>query len=221
MKLLRAFVAVVTAAFALGAALPASAAPAKPKTKQGQKLYKWTDKQGVVHYGSAIPPEYAEQQKTQINAQGQTIKTIEGAMTPEQRAAHDAARDKAKLDEAASKERIEHDKVLLSTYGSIADIERARDSRLAAIQGQISLASSAVTTLEQEGVRLEKQRAVAKEPKQIEKLDAALTRQRHEMNANQRSVMTKQDEKLAVAKQYDADIARYRELTTPAAKPKP
>lgn len=218
MKLLRALVAVVTATFALGVVLPAAGAPAK-QGKPAPKLYKWTDKQGVVHYGSAIPPEYADQQKTQINSQGQTIKTIEGAMTPEQRAAH----DKAKLDEAAAKaaakERLEHDKVLLSTYGSVADIERAREARLAAIHGQINIASSAVTTLEQEGVRLEKQRAVAKEPKQIERLDAALARQRQEMNANQRSVMTKQDEELAVAKQYDADIARYRELTK--AKPKP
>ena len=216
MKLLRAFVAVVTAVTVLGAALPTSAAPA-PTKKQGKKLYKWTDKQGVVHYGNAIPPEYADQQKTQINAQGQTIKTIDGAMTPEQR----AAQEKAKVDEAAAKEQIEHDRVLLSTYGSVTDIERARDSRLAALQGQINLASSAVTTLENEGVQLERRRAAAKEPQQIEKLDGALAKQRNEMNANQRMVMTKQDEKLAVAKQYDTDIARYRALTTPAAKPKP
>ena len=206
---------VVAAAFALGAGLPASAGPAQPP-KQGKKMYKWTDKDGVVHYGSAIPPEYADQQKTQINSQGQTVKTIDGAMTPEQR----AAREQAKLDEAAKKQAVEHDKVLLSTYGSVTDIERARDSRLAAIQGQINLASSTISSLEVEGVRLEKQRAVAKDPKQIERLDAALAKQRAEMNANQRAVMTKQDEKLAVAKQYDADIARYRELTTPV-KTKP
>jgi Domain of unknown function (DUF4124) len=214
MKRLHVLAAIVTASAVLAAA-PAFAAPAPTKAKPGHKMYKWTDKQGVVHYGSSIPPEYADQQKEQINAQGQTIKTIEGAMTPEQR----AAADKAKLDEAAKKEQQEHDKVLLSTYGSVADIERARDSRLAAIQGQINLASSAVSTLEKEGVQLEKQRSVAKDAKQLEKVDAAIAKQRHEMNANQRAVMSKQDEKLEVAKQYDADIARYRELTT--AKPKP
>ena len=216
MKRLQFLAALVTASALLGAALSASAAPAPTKKATGHKMYKWTDKQGVVHYGSDIPPEYADQQKEQINAQGQTIKTIDGAMTPEQR----AARDKAKLEDAAKKEQQEHDKVLLSTYGSVTDIERARDSRLAAIQGQINLASSAVATLEKEGVQLEKQRSVAKDPERLAKVDAAIAKQRHEMNANQRSVMTKQDEKLSVEKQYDADIARYRELTTPA-KPKP
>lgn len=216
MKRLQILTAIVTASAMLGAALPAFAAP-PPKSKPGHKMYKWTDKQGVVHYGSSIPPEYADQQKEQINAQGQTIKTIDGAQTPEQR----AAADKAKLDEAAKKEQLGHDKVLLSTYGSVADIERARDSRLAAIQGQINLASSAVATLEKEGVQLENQRAVAKEPERIAKVDAAIAKQRHEMNANQRSVMTKQDERLVVAKQYDADIARYRELTAPKPKPTP
>ena len=215
MKHLRVLVAVVTAAFALGAALPASAAPAPTKAKPGAKMYKWTDKNGVVHYGSSIPPEYADQQKQQLNSQGQTIKTIDGALTPEQR----VARDKAKLDEAAKQQQLEHDKVLLSTYGSVADIERARDSRVASIQGQINLASSAVATLEREGVQLEKQRTVAKDQKQREAVEARIAKQRAEMNANQRAVMTKQDEKAQVAKQYDADIARYRELTTP--KPKP
>lgn len=207
---------VLAAAFAV-AALPAVAAPAKGQTKQGPKLYKWTDKQGVVHYGSAIPPEYADQHKEQINSQGQTIKEIDGAMTKEQI----AAREQAKKDEEAAKEQLARDKVLLSTYGSVTDIERARDSRLAAIQGQINMASSTVSSLEQEIVRLEKGKAAAKDPKVIEKYDAQLAKQRSEMNANQRAVVAKQEEKAAVATQFDHDIERFKIMTAPApAKPK-
>jgi hypothetical protein len=216
MKAMRALFVATAVAFALGATLPVAAGQAPPP-KSGKKMYKWTDKDGVVHYGAAVPPEYADQQKTQMNSQGQTIKTIDGAMTPEQR----AAREKEKLDEAQRKEQQEHDKVLLSTYGSVGDIERARDARLASIQGQINLASSAVATLEREGLQLEKQRSVAKDQKQVEAVEAKLAKQRAEMNANQRAVMTKQDEKVRVAKEYDADIARYRELTTPKPKPTP
>ena len=49
MNLLRAFAIAVTVAFALGVSLPASAAPAPTKTpKSTAKMYKWTDKQGMV-----------------------------------------------------------------------------------------------------------------------------------------------------------------------------
>ena len=206
------FAAVVIAAVAVPTvqAAPASA-------KKATKMYKWTDKQGVVHYGSDIPPEYADQKKEQINAQGQTIKEIDGKMTPEEH----AAREKQQQDEEAAKARLANDKVLLSTYGSAADIERARDTRLAAIQSQINIASSTVSALEQEIVRLEKLRANAKDPKQLERVEGQLATQHRELNANQRAVVLKQDEKAAVATQFNADITRYRELTSPAAKPKP
>lgn len=207
--------AIVVIAVASAAALPASAADSKKKQQSGHKMYKWTDKQGVVHYGSAIPPEYADQQKEQINSQGQTIKTIDGAMTAEQI----AARDKAKADEAKAKEELAHDKVLLSTYGSPTDIERARDTRLAAIQGQINLASSAVSSLEAEIGRLEKQRAAAKDPKQVEKIDGQLAAQRKQLNESQRAVIVRQDEKAAAATQFEADIARYKVLTAPKSAP--
>ena len=215
MKRLPVLAILVLAAAALLTA-PASAAPSQQK-KQTHKMYKWTDKQGVVHYGSDIPPEYADQQKEQINSQGQTIKTIDGAMTPEQR----AAREKEKADEAAAKERLARDKVLLSTYGTLEDLERARDTRLSAIQGQINLASSAVNSLETEIGRLEKQRATAKDPKQIERIDGQLAAQRKQMNESQRAVIVRQDEKAASAKTFEEDIARYRVMTMPKPKPKP
>jgi hypothetical protein len=203
----------VAFAVAIGCA-PAFAAP-PPKKSTGHKMYKWTDKQGVVHYGNDIPPEYADQQKEQINAQGQTIKTIDGALTPEQR----AAREKAAAEEEAKKDRQQHDKVLLSTYGSVQDVERARDLRVAAIQGQISLASSAVSSLESETARLERARAGQKDPKQIEKYDSLIAAQHKQMMESQRAVIVRQDEKTAAEKAFAEDIARYRELTAP--KPKP
>ncbi len=31
------------------------------------KLYKWVDEKGQVHYGDNIPPEYAEQGRSELN----------------------------------------------------------------------------------------------------------------------------------------------------------
>jgi hypothetical protein len=188
--------------------------PKKGTTKAPAKLYKWTDKDGVVHYGDKIPAEYADQHKQQINKQGQVVKEIDGAMTPEQRTAAEAR----KAAEAEAKARAENDKILLSTYGSVADIERARDTRLSSLQGQVTMASSTTSSIERDIAGIEARRASAKDPKQIEKLDQQLAAQRRELTANQRHIVTRQEEMAQVRKQYDTDIKRFRELT---AKPAP
>jgi hypothetical protein len=207
---------IVASFIALGAlafqpAADAAPAPSKGKTsgKAPAKMYKWTDKDGVVHYGSTIPAEYADQHKQQLNAQGQVTKEIEGAMTPEQR----AEVEKRKAAESEAKARGENDKILLSTYGSVSDLERAREARLSSLQGQVTMASSTTASIEKEIAKLETQRANAKDPKQVEKLDQQLAAQRRELTANQRHIVTRQEEMAQVRKQFDTDIKRFRELT--------
>ena len=38
--------------------------------KDKTKLYRWVDKDGQVHYGDSVPPEYAEQDRDILNRQG-------------------------------------------------------------------------------------------------------------------------------------------------------
>lgn len=206
-------VAVCLAFCATAIAPPAPAAPAK---KSGAaKLYRWVDKEGKVHYGDKIPAEYADQHKQQINSSGQVVKEIDGAMTPEQRAASEAR----KTADAAAKIQGETDKMLLGTYGNVTDMERARDSRLAALEGQITMSSSTVTSLERDIAHLEAQRSVAKDPKVMERLDQGLLTRRNELTSNQRHVVTRQQEIVDVRQQFTKDIARFRELTAQPAQP--
>ncbi|MFI4921555.1 MAG: DUF4124 domain-containing protein, partial [Gammaproteobacteria bacterium] len=60
-----------------------------------QKLYKWVDKDGITHYGSSIPPEYAAQQSEQIDTHGNVVKTQAAEKTPEQLAADQKAQQQA------------------------------------------------------------------------------------------------------------------------------
>ncbi len=43
-------------------------------SKGGTKAYKWMDKDGVVHYGDTIPPEYSEQAHQELNSQGVAVR---------------------------------------------------------------------------------------------------------------------------------------------------
>ena len=49
-----------------------------------ETVYRWVDENGVVHFGDAIPPEYAEQEKLILNEQGVTVGRIAGKATEEE-----------------------------------------------------------------------------------------------------------------------------------------
>jgi len=101
-------------------------------SSSGRKLYKWLDEQGVTHYGDHIPPEYASQEQHVINSRGVETERIEAQRSPEEMAAEEQKR----FDAA---QRASRDKNLLNTYGSVAEIERLRDQRLALVSDQIKV----------------------------------------------------------------------------------
>ena len=47
-------------------------------------IKKWVDENGVVHYGTAIPPQYSDKTHSELNQRGIEIKCFERAKTPEE-----------------------------------------------------------------------------------------------------------------------------------------
>src|SRR5690242_2794308 len=81
---------VVLAACASGVAL---GAPNRSSSSSQKGIaYRWTDEQGVVHYGDHIPPQYATQERAILNSQGVEVGRLEAQKTPEQQAAEARAR---------------------------------------------------------------------------------------------------------------------------------
>ena len=70
--------------------------PVAPSRRQGQRLYKWTDHNGVVHYGDKIPPEYANLDRNVLNDQGVRVGFEEGEVTEAERAVIDATRGRGR-----------------------------------------------------------------------------------------------------------------------------
>src|SRR5581483_9453204 len=114
----------------------------------GATTYKWTDNQGVVHYGDSIPPQYAEKAHETLNAQGVAVGHADAQKSAEHLAAE--ARDS----EAVLKQR-QHDNFLIATYTSVKDIESLRDVRLDQLKGQLTAAEQYVDTLHSRLVTLQ------------------------------------------------------------------
>ena len=100
--------------------------------RQDKPVYKWTDENGVVHYGDSVPAEYAERPKEVLNDQGVAVSFIEGKKTEEQ-LAQEAREEELRVAQELQKRA---DMALLNTYLSVEEIVMHRDRRVELFQAQ-------------------------------------------------------------------------------------
>lgn len=203
---------VLLVSMSFGAA--AYGAPPAANTSNSHKgiAYRWVDEQGVIHYGDHIPPQYASQDRTILNAQGVEVGHLDKQKTPDEEAV--AARTRAAL----MKQR-QHDAFLVSTYTSVKDIEALRDARLDQLKGQRAAAEQYVESLRVRLASLQS-RALSYSPyadrkdgwRMPDDLAENLVRTRNELRVQSSALATKGAEETALRQQFQADIERYREL---------
>ena len=201
------FVSMAFAAAAYGAQNQHSSS-----SQKGGIAYRWTDEQGVVHYGDNIPPQYASQDRTILNSQGVEVGHLDKAKTPEEEAAATRAR------EALMKQK-QHDAFLVSTYTSVKDIEALRDARLEQLKGQRAAAEQYVESLRARLATLQS-RTLSYRPYSERKdawrmpddLAENLVRTVNELREQSHALASKGAEETALRAQFQTDIERYREL---------
>lgn len=185
----------------------------------GPKMYKWVDKDGVTHYGSSIPPEYAAQANEQIDSQGNVIKATAAQKTPQEIAAEAQAQQAAAAQAQAAAAQNARDKVLLDTYSSTADMTRDRDSKITAIDAQINVFNGTITGLQNTLADLQGRanELQSKNKPVTPQLEKQLSDTQAQLVANQQQLLQEQQHKQQVQAQFAADIARYQQLTAPPA----
>lgn len=210
-------VTAITAAFLLGVSLVALGATRDPASKQ--KVFKWTDEKGVVHYGDAVPPQYSDQEKTVLNSQGVAVGTIAGRKTPEQLAAEAVKRTADENAERTAVQGRQRDQNLLATYLTVEEIESLRDRRADIIDGQARVTSAYLDQLRTRQHQLEAQVLKYKPYNQTagagllpERVAEDLVRATNEIANQERTLSTKQQELEKLKAQFASDIARFKEL---------
>ena len=179
---------------------------------KGRALYKWVDADGVTHYGDRIPPEYAGQEQHIINSQGVEISRMEAQKSPEQQAADDL-----KKQELA--DRQNRDRNLVTTYASVAEIERLRDQRLTLVSDQIKVTTAFLDTLNGRMKKLRSQSMQYKpyntdanaRPMPDQTADD-LVRLGNDIRTQEQNLRQKRGEEVAMSKQFASDIERFKEL---------
>jgi hypothetical protein len=183
--------------------------------QQGHKLYRWVDKQGIVHYGDSIPAEYAELERQVVNEHGITVDVMQAKKTEEQLA------EEARLAEIRKEIELQRraDQALLATYLTVDEIVMHRDRRVELFQAQSRVTELYLRNLHR---RLDSLRTEAAnfrpysadpdapeiDPDLAEDLATTLaTIERHQENLRR----FREDEQNIVAR-FDGDIDRFKEL---------
>lgn len=178
------------------------------------KMYKWVDDKGTTHYGETIPPEYADKDRVELNQDGRVVKKI-GVLTPEERLAKKEADNKKLAEEKIIADQKRHDVTLTNTYSNSAEIDLARkrnlqqvEARITNSKSQLKMATDNLLSLQQEADK----RTKANKPVP-ESLQEELQQSQSQVEKLQKNLDKSLAEKASVEARFDADKARYKELT--------
>lgn len=183
-----------------------------------RKLYRWTDKDGNVHYTDQLPPEAAQDKREELNRQGITVRTTERARTPEEQAEWEAEQARLEAERIAAEEVAKMDAVLIGSYPTEADLQRAYNERFDLLEQ--SLESARVGIRSQEKSLAELLAHAADLERDGQKVPPAITdsiaRTRDQVNDQRAYLERRETERAALQTEYDQLLARYRELKSGA-----
>jgi chromosome segregation ATPase len=181
-----------------------------------ERLYKWVDADGNVQYSSQVPPEAAQQERTEINERGRVVKVYSAPKSAEEKA---EAKRLAELEEKKrerARKRAIHDRSLLATYSNKEDMMNAQQGKISMVESLIQLTHSRIKSMQDRLVVLTEDAAGYE--RSGKKLPGSLQQElqtlRDQIAHNTQFAKDKETEIVEIKQQFEHDIARYEELTT-------
>lgn len=199
----------LTAAIAMMSVSLLLAAPNASTDAPQAQLYRYINNKGTTVTSSKIPPEYAKKGYKIVTMSGLVIKEVLPELSEEEKKKIDAN----KLSES---EQLEKDRLMLLRYGSIGELIRDKDRKLAELRDKVKSQEANLSAIEGQ-IKYEQQNAATFErsgrevpPATLAKIDALYKDQQicQEQISTFRTTYTEQQ------KHFDEDIARFEQLKT-------
>jgi hypothetical protein len=182
---------------------------------QEAKVFRWVDKDGVIHYGDSIPAEYAELPKEVLNDHGVTVANLEGKKTPEQLEAERLEKERTTAIELQRRA----DQALLATYLSVDEILMHRDRRVELFQAQSRVTELYLTnlqrrlqTLRQEASHFSPYSENSDAPMIGKDLADDLRKTKEIIGRHERNLQKFQADEQQIIARFDGDITRFKIL---------
>ncbi len=180
-----------------------------------ERVYRWVDADGQIHYGDSVPPEYSDLPKQVLNEHAVTVDEIEGRKTEEQL----AAEAKAKELEVQKELQLRADKALLATYLSVDEIVMHRDRRIELFQAQSRVTELYLRNLERRLTKLKREAAKYRPysedpdaPLINEDLVADINETQSTIARHQQNLLKFQQDEQQMVSRFEGDISRFKSL---------
>ena len=178
------------------------------------RVFRWVDSAGQVHYSDRVPADEGIAPREELSRGGQVIKAVTAPPSSEEEKAKQQASEEARLRAQAEKLQEQHDMALLKTFGSVDELELAKQQRLEQIDGKIRAAGDQAAALQAQISNLES-RAAQGDPRlpknykdEVEALNKAIATARITAERGH-------EERRQAEASFDADLARLRALKSP------
>jgi hypothetical protein len=182
------------------------------------KLYKWVDEKGNTYFSDQVPPEYSKLRREELNKKGRTVGITEKAKTKSEEALDRLLSALKSAQEKVIAQQRYHDKALRITYSKLEDLQNTYKSKLQEMETEQKLAISNLKRLDNQLETL--QRQAATHERNGEQIPSNLL---SEIKATEKDsqlayvkISQNIEKKNAVVEQFNADIARYKQLTQTA-----
>jgi len=189
----------------------------------GERMYKWVDENGQVHYSNQLPPEATQRKREVINDQGRTVKVYRAPLTPEEKVEEERLAELEARKKALAEKRANHDRSLLATYSSKEDMYPVRDAKISAIESLIKVTNSRISSMQSQLLELTEDAAsYERSGKQLPaSLLSRISNLRKQIERNNEFAEDKKREIEDIRLQFESDIRRYTELTSENPKASP
>ena len=179
------------------------------------RVYRWVDEDGQVHYGDSVPPEFSDLPKQVLNEHAVTVEHLEGRKTEEQLVAEAKAREL----EMQKELQLRADKALLATYLSVEEIVMHRDRRIELFQAQARVTELYLRNLERRLAKLKREaaryRPYSEDPDAPlinEDLVADINETQSTIARHQKNLLKFQEDEQQIVARFEGDINRFKAL---------
>ena len=177
----------------------------QPANAEG-KIVKWKDANGVTHYGDKLPAEAAGRSNSEINKTGVVVKNNN---------AYDAKVDSGEV-ERTNTSQARRDSALLASYGSIEEIDLARDRNIKSDELALANLNQRLTD-----TRATLQKTKDKQASYVKRKRPVPSNLTDDIRYNQAQIAKTQSEMTAVEKNIAVTMARFASYKVRYAELKP
>lgn len=183
-----------------------------------KKMYRWVDENGNVYFSDQVPPEQAKHKRETLSEKARVVDVLEKAKTPEQIEQQKRLDALRKEQEKIVAQQASNDKVLLSTFRSLDDMNNAMENKLAGLDATQKVIEGNIERYEQQLQQQQKQAAdyernASKVP---DKLLADIAASKQQIEATRQELDRHRLKRQATEKEFKADMARFQFLTQPS-----